>query len=73
MTNLFIAFGGYFGKFKYPNVSIENVLKELIEEIKIKKNKIGFHELNVKMMHKVLLHGISPQDYIKKLETIIRG
>ena len=71
MTNFFMAYGGYFGCNKDDNFSIQKVIEELIEEIKSKKERVNLNELNIKILHKSLLYGITPQQYVKKLKKFL--
>jgi len=71
MTNFFLAFGGYFGSLKDEHFSIQKVLDELIEEIQAKKERLNLNELNIKILHKSLLYGITPQQYVRKLKKYL--
>ena len=71
MANMFTAYGGYFGKLKKSNFSLYEILKELISEFNIDNKPVLVDELNIKMMHRALLHGVTPQEFIRGLEIIL--
>ncbi len=71
MANMFTAYGGYFGKLKSPDFSLYKMLKELISEFDIDNKLVPVDELNIKMMHRALLYGITPQEFIRGLEIIL--
>lgn len=71
MANMFIAYGGYFGMLKNskfsPVKTIENILKNGLKE----KKTVSTEQINIKLMHKTLLHGISPEEYIQNLSVLM--
>jgi len=71
ISNMFNAFGGYFGKLKTRNLSNYKIIKELAEEFKVKKEKIEFSKINIQLLHKALLYGIAPRQFIKGLELVL--
>ena len=71
MTNFFLAYGGYFGSKKDENFSIQKVIDDLIEDIHLKKERLNLNELNIKILHKSLIYGISPQQYVEKLKRYL--
>ncbi|MHA1294845.1 MAG: hypothetical protein ACTSQJ_19575 [Promethearchaeota archaeon] len=71
ITNMFIAYGGYFGQYKHEEFSISKILKDLIEEIKAGTNR-NLKEMNIKMLHKALLHGITPKRFINTLKFLLK-
>ena len=71
MANLFLAYGGYFGKLKDPQFSISQILKGLLKENKDIKKYASIEELNIKLLHHALLHGLTPQQFIRGLEILI--
>jgi len=71
MLNLFLAYGGYFRKLKSVPFSLEDTLKEIINDAGNKDGEFDFGEVNSRMIHKALLHGHSPQEYIDVLKSIL--
>ncbi len=68
ILNLMIAYGGYFGKESSEKFSLKKYILNVISE----KENMDSNEINMKLMHTALLHGISPKEYIKKLEEIVK-
>ena len=71
MANLFMAFGGYFGQYRGSEFSILRILKAIHTDLLPIYEENGVEELNIRMLHRALLHGISPEEYIKNLEIIL--
>jgi hypothetical protein len=63
MSNMFLAFGGFFGLLKDPKFPDNEMLKDLIEEIHIRKKTASPKELKLKLMYLALLHGITPEEF----------
>ncbi|MFX1478034.1 MAG: hypothetical protein ACFFCI_07865 [Promethearchaeota archaeon] len=72
IANLFLAYGGYFGQYKRSQFSILKILQAIYEDLFPLYRKRGLEELNIRMLHKALLHGISPQEYIENLNLLIK-
>ena len=70
MANMFFAYGGYFGKLKDDGFSVYKILKELTSEIKEEETSI--EEINIKMMHRALLHGINPYQFVEGLKILLK-
>lgn len=70
MANLFMAFGGYFGQFQRSEFSILPILKAIYTDLFPIYEEKGIEELNIRMLHRALLHGISPEEYIENLEQV---
>lgn len=70
MANMFFAYGGYFGKLKGSNFSIYKALKEILDEFQVTKESISVEEVNIKMMHRALLHGITPREFVEGLKIL---
>ena len=68
MMNLFMLYGGFFGKDKLKPFSIVKILQELTS---IKKNDTTLFQINTRLLHQALLHGISPNDYTEKLQQLV--
>ncbi len=71
MINMFIAYGGYFGKKQGSVFSLKILLNEFINKIKKEKGILNLKELNIKLLHKALLYGITPQEFIDNLDKIL--
>ena len=69
IVNIFFAFGGYFGKFDKSEFSMDEVIVEFAEQLETKE--INLHSANVKMWHKVLTHGITPEEFLKELSIFV--
>jgi hypothetical protein len=71
MANMFIAYGGYFGMLKDSDFSLvktlENIMKNALKEKKI----VNSEQINIKLVHRALLHGISPEQYIQNLAFLV--
>jgi hypothetical protein len=65
IVNIFFAFGGYFGKFDKIEFSIEDVIVEFADQLETRE--INLHSANVRMWHKVLTHGITPEGFLREL------
>jgi len=65
MVDLFFAFGGHFGQFDKSKFSIDDIIREFAEQLD--RDNSTFDLQNVKMMHKVLTHGIMPKEFLEKL------
>ena len=69
IVNIFFSFGGYFGKFDRSDFSIDEAIVEFAEQLSVGNTTL--HSQNIKMWHKVLTHGITPQEFLKKLSVYI--
>ena len=69
IVNLFFAYGGYFGQFPKSDFSIDDVIVEFAEQLETKRD--AFHSGNVKMWHKALTHGITPEEFLKELSLLV--
>lgn len=65
IVNLFFAFGGYFGKFDKSEFSIDDAIVEFAEQLNA--DNANFHKQNVRLWHKVLTYGITPQEFLEDL------
>ena len=65
IVNIFFAFGGYFGKFEKSEFSIDDVIIEFAEQLNA--GNTNLHSQNIKMWHKVLTHGITPEEFLREL------
>jgi len=69
IVNIFFAFGGYFGKFDKSKFSMDDVIVEFAEQLEAKE--INLHSANVKMWHRVLIHGITPEEFLEELSLYV--
>ncbi len=69
MVNLFFAFGGYFGQFDKSEFSMNDAIKEFAEQLD--SNNSTFHTQNVMMWHKVLTHGVTPEEFLEELSVLV--
>ena len=71
MANLFLAFGGFFGMNKDVEFDFEATLRELVDEVHTVDSHSSIENLNVKLLHCALLHGITPHQYVETLQDIL--
>ena len=67
IINIFFAFGEFFGARDKSKFSIDDIILEFAKNLD--KGKDNFHSQNIRMWHKVLTHGITPQEFLKELST----
>ncbi|MFX1419607.1 MAG: hypothetical protein ACFE9N_11865 [Promethearchaeota archaeon] len=72
MANLFLAYGGYFGKLKNSKFSVYRTIKKLITDYQKNREPDLLIEMNIKMMHRALLYGVTPQELIQGLKTLLK-
>ena len=70
MIHWFKIYGGYFGQRKMVNFSISYALREIMRDIGNNRGMISPSNLEVRMMHKALLHGISPSEFNARLREV---
>ena len=68
--NMMIAFGGYYGKLRTPTTNNYEIIKSLAEKYQIAKKEINLNSLDVRVLHKVFLYGISPSQIIQGLRIL---
>ena len=68
ISNLFTAYGGYFGSLKgnSGNSEINLIINRLSKMYKKREQKINIITLDIKILHQALLHGISPSQIVQK-------
>ena len=72
VSNLFTAFGGYFGSEKgETSDSGYLTIKRLSKFYRDAENKVNLNALDVKILHQALLHGIEPNRIVKGLELLV--
>jgi len=69
IVNIFFAFGEFFGARDKSKFSIKDMILEFA--IELDDGKANFHSQNVKMWHKVLTHGITPNEFLKELSLYV--
>jgi len=69
IINIFLAFGGFFGVHDRSKFSIKDIVLEFALELE--NRKTNFHSQNVKMWHKVLTHGITPEEFLEELSVYV--
>lgn len=71
IANMFIAYGGYFGMLQDSKFSLVKTL-EVIMKNSLRENIIANTEqVNIRLMHKALLHGITPEQYVQNLSLLV--
>jgi hypothetical protein len=68
--NMLVAFGGYYGKLRTPSTNNYKVIKALAEEYQIANGKINIASLDVRILHKAFLYGISPSQVIQGFKLL---
>jgi len=71
MANLFLAYGGYFGMKKRSEFSLYKEIKKLTAKIQPGKTPDSLISLNIKMLHRAVLYGVTPQEVILGLKILI--
>lgn len=68
ISNIFTAYGGYFGSLKgiSGNSEINLIINRLSDLYKEGEQKINNNAIDIKILHQALLHGISPSQIILK-------
>lgn len=69
IVNMFFAYGGYFGKYDKSEFSIDDVIVGFAEQLD--SREVNLHSANVRMWHKVLTHGIGPEEFLEELSLYI--
>jgi len=69
IVKIFFAFGGYFNKFDKAKFSINEVIVEFAEQLV--NRGMDLCSANIKMWHKVLSHGITPETFLLELRKYI--
>ena len=71
MSNMFIAYGGYFGILKDSRFSTLDILEKLTTDVGKQGDVVNIENVNVQLLHKVLLHGITPKQYTHELQKLV--
>ena len=70
MASLFRRYGGFFGKLKAEKIEIRQIATDLTEKLKRAKDLSLLFEINEVALHRALLHGYNPKDFIEELKKI---
>jgi hypothetical protein len=70
MHNMFTAFGGYFGMMRGYKSSTYHVISQLIEEYNLYGKVLKTTEIDVKVLHKALLYGITPRQLVQGVRLL---
>ncbi|MFW9822409.1 MAG: hypothetical protein ACFFE4_05715 [Candidatus Thorarchaeota archaeon] len=71
MANMFIAYGGHFGMVKDTKFSLVKTLENILKKSLREKDVFDSEQINIKLIHKALLHGITPEQYVRNLSLLI--
>jgi len=66
ISQLFIAYGGYFGQYPPSEFSIFSEL------VNVMKNIHDPEDINIQLLHRALLHGITIQKYVEILNSLVK-
>ena len=66
MVNMFMAFGGYFGQLKGSKSSTSKRFNRLLRDIEQNQSRFSSSELDIRIIHKALLHGIAHHQLVKQ-------
>ena len=69
VLNLFILYGGYFGKHNRTHFS---VIKRFLEIIENEGEEFDLERINMKLLHEALTHGITPREFNKSLKAFLK-
>ena len=72
ISNMFLAFGGYFGMLKDPDYSIYEMLKEIVNKIHENKKTTSSVEMKIRLLHIALLHGITPREFAELDNSLLK-
>ena len=70
MHNMFIAFGGYFGKYAPSKEESYQELKKIAEEYAQSGKDVIKIESDVKNLHRAFTHGIAPVQLVQGLRVL---
>ena len=69
VVGIFLSHGGYFGKLKYS--SPKHSIKDLLIKYR-KEQKLNMDKIQILLLHRALLYGITPKQFNKQLELLIK-
>ncbi|MFX0019401.1 MAG: hypothetical protein ACFFAK_16590 [Promethearchaeota archaeon] len=70
MYNMFTAFGGYFGMLKDTVSSTYKIITKLVKEYDLQEKDLKPTEVDVKVLYKALLYGITPRQLIQGVKLL---
>jgi hypothetical protein len=73
MLILFVTYGGYFGKLPRDQFSFFKALKEIQNKTSMIDNPPQIIEINMRLLHRSLLHGLYPEQYQAQLRKLINS
>ena len=68
--NMMVAFGGYYGKLRTPTTNNYEIIKLLSEQHQLANREISIASLDVRVLHKAFLYGISPSQVVQGLKIL---
>ena len=71
VLTLFLTYGGYFGKLPKEQFSFHKDLKEIQDSVDVKEDSTQILEINTRLLHKSLLHGLYPEQYQAQLKRLV--
>ena len=71
VLTLFLTYGGYFGKLPKEQFSFHEALKEIQDSVDEKENSTQILEINTRLLHRSLLHGLYPEQYQAQLKRLV--
>ena len=71
VLTLFLTYGGYFGKLPKEQFSFHEALKEIQDSVDMKEDSTQILELNTRLFHRSLLHGLYPEQYLDQLKNLM--
>jgi hypothetical protein len=71
ISNIFTAFGGYFGQMEGDSKSVYHTIKRLSNMYQEVDKKIDLSAVDIKILHQALLHGISPSQIVQGLKLLV--
>lgn len=71
MHNMFVAYGGYFGKCGDNTEETYQVIEEISREYASSGKDIDKVESDVRNLHRAFVHGISPVQLVKGLRVLV--
>ena len=66
IPNLFVIYGGYFGMLKHELYSETDFVGDLVEELDAMEDIVDVEQVNRKMLHNALLHGLTPEQIVSR-------
>ncbi|MHA1242329.1 MAG: hypothetical protein ACTSQU_16335 [Promethearchaeota archaeon] len=71
MSNMFTAYGGYYGKMSNSKGLSYSKLEEIAKAYKEQYRDINDVESDIKTLYSAFLYGISPQQLVKGLKLLV--